>query len=259
MGKPKNPWVIVTPFINKEIPNLYNYLKKILDISKPLWCKPDFLLFFHQYEFSLDHEVKNTLNDLLNDMINLGIIDNGGIRYANLGDQDDIYIRNVNHSGPNNFFFKIIESVKKEEYTKMTIIETDCEILREDWLKNLYSEVSQMKIKDWIIGSPLYFVDTSKMNTLTSLLIKYHLNGNATYNFIHPFFNDTLEKIKNKMIKDQKNGILISYDIAFLKYFIDHKYSFSKNMSISQCICSCCPLEWAKEKGFSICHKPIPK
>ena len=31
MGKPKNPWVIVTPFINKEIPNLYNYLKKILD------------------------------------------------------------------------------------------------------------------------------------------------------------------------------------------------------------------------------------
>ena len=240
------------PFTKKEIPQLLENLKKILLITPVFWGKPDLVLTYHRNHLINEEEITNELKALENKTI----FDKIFIEYADLNDEDDVYNRNINHSGPNNLFFKMIDLAKNKNYTKITVLETDCQILKPTWLEDLYQEQHKMTLKEWICGSPLYFPLFNNYTIKTIALIKYHINGNATYNLQHPFFLETIEKLKKKTIIDQNKGFVVSYDIGFLKFFLDHRYQFYKNIQVSKCICSCCPLEWAKEKGFSIIHKP---
>lgn len=217
---------ILTPLIQKEIPDLLSWIR-----YAPPPCKPEMissLRWFLSMDKTWDDEEKKRIEAYIQNSSFAGI----NIIFISIGlsDEESVYLRDLprdascslelgSKNGPNQQFFRSLEiictlsGIQAED--SVILLETDAIPVKEYWLDSLNCLLSDCP--SFVIAGSNY-----KGRSPLSDAIKDHLNGNAIYGVSHTEFNDFLSGWRNLLRCCTKLRHWIAYDVAipWIKYYL---------------------------------------
>ncbi|NNE27252.1 MAG: hypothetical protein HKN09_10445 [Saprospiraceae bacterium] len=226
---------IAVPTIEKELPLVIDNFK--------LWDKPenypminipkspnvDLVFIYGQQR---NQEIEDKIYEaFLNTTYVKHCFRNLRFKYAELSDEDNIYSQDYINDplsvlfqkspkggykvGPNNVFYFMIKTLK--EYDYIFQMETDCIVVKKNWLWQLQNIVQSMPHDFWLMGS--IYRGLSELDPV----FKNHINGNAIYatgdDSFQEFMDEQFIPYMDSYIKNKDPRI--AFDIGFQIYLND--------------------------------------